>query len=342
MKKLPNIRRRGVSSSSAEWVDVRPLLGDRAIPMLITPKVPGLELGEWAKDNRVFIDELFAKHKALLFRDFDSDGIEGFERFVELASDTGRLEYKDRSTPRDTYGDRIYNATVYPAEQTINLHNEGTYWVTWARRIFFACATNAETGGETPIGDVGNVYDRIDPVIRDEFAAKGVLYVRNYNDGFGLTWQNVYQTEERDEVIEYAANNRIELEWKDGDRLRTRQRRPAVRLHPETQRPLWFNHAAFFHVSALDPHMRETFLTELGEDELPYNTYYGDGTKIEDDVVRHILGAYDAEKVAFRWKEGDVALYDNMQIAHARQPYTGERLTLVAMTDAYTGPEDVA
>jgi alpha-ketoglutarate-dependent taurine dioxygenase len=338
MKKLPKVRRREVDSSSKEWVDVRPLLEDRAIPTLVTPRVAGLDLVQWARDNHAYVEDLFHKHDALLFRDFDSGGIEGFEEFVDATSLGDRLTYKDRSTPRNSYGDRIYNATVYPADQTIALHNEGTYWTTWAKKIFFACITNAETGGETPIGDVQRVYGRIDPDIRREFEAKGVLYVRNYNHGFGLTWQNVFQTEDKAEVVEYASQNSIELEWKGEDRLRTRQSRPAVRMHPVTGEPLWFNHGAFFHVSALDPTLRDTFLAELGQDELPYNTYYGDGSEIDPAAVRHILDAYEAEKVVFRWQKGDVALYDNMRIAHARQPYTGERLTLVAMTEAHSDP----
>ena len=339
MKKLPNVQRRGVTSASEDWVRIRPLLEDRAIPMVVEPRVEGLELTEWAGKNLDHVRELLAQHHALLFRGFDSGGLEGFERFVDATSETERMAYRDRSTPRNTHGDRIYDATVYPADQRINLHNEGTYWITWARKIYFACITNADTGGQTPIADVHCVYERIDPAIRAEFEAKGITYVRNYNHGFGLTWQNVYQTEDPAEVEEYCRQNQIELEWKEGGRLRTRQRRPAVRQHPDSALPLWFNHGAFFHVSALDPAMRDAFLAELGEDELPYNTYFGDGSPIAPEMVRHVLDAYDAEKVVFRWKEGDVALYDNMRIAHAREPYTGERLMLVAMSEPYTGPE---
>ena len=341
MKKLSDVRRKPVGASQEEWVRVRPLLADRAIPALVEPAIEGLELAEWAAANRAYVDRLYRQHHALLFRGFESGGQQGFERFVAAVSDGERLEYKDRSTPRDTYGDRIYNATVYPADQRINLHNEGTYWITWARKIFFACAKNATTGGETPIGDVHRVYRNIDPAVRAPFEEKGVLYVRNYNHGFGLTWQDVYQTEDKAEVERYCRANRIDFEWKEKDRLRTRQRRPAVRSHPDTGEPLWFNHGAFFHVSALDPAMRAAFLAELGEAELPYNTYYGDGTPIDPAVVRHVLDAYEREKVVFRWQEGDVALYDNMRVAHAREPSTGERLTLVAMTEPYSGPEQV-
>ncbi len=341
MKKLTNVRRKKIGASQEEWVSVRPLLSGRAIPVLVEPAVEGLELPEWASNNQDYVARLYREHRALLFRGFHAGGQAGFERFVAATSSGERLEYKDRSTPRNAYGDRIYDATVYPADQRINLHNEGTYWITWARKIFFACVKNATTGGETPIGDVHRVYEHIDPAVREEFEKKGVLYVRNYNHGFGLTWQDVYQTEDPADVEAYCKANRIQYEWKEKGRLRTRQRRPAVRRHPDTGEPLWFNHGAFFHVSALDPAMRDTFLAELGEDELPYNTYYGDGTQIDPSVVRHVLDAYGREKVVFRWQEGDVALYDNMRIAHAREPYTGERLTLVAMTEPYSGPEQV-
>lgn len=336
-RKLPNVKRRAVGSSQREWVTLAPLLPERAIPVVVRPKTEGLELVSWARANADWIEELLWQHRALLFRGFESGGIEGFQAFVEATSRGERLEYKDRSTPRDSYGDRIYNATVYPSRQRINLHNEGTYWVAWAKKIFFACAVNAETGGETPIGDVHNVYNRIDPAIREEFERRRILYVRNYNSGLGLTWQEVFQTEDPAEVESYCQTNDIELEWKEGGRLRTRQTRPAVRRHPVSGEPVWFNHGAFFHVSALEPTLRDTFLAELGEDELPYNTYYGDGGRIDDATVAHLLDCYEKEKVVFRWQQGDVALYDNTRIAHAREPYTGERLTLVAMTEPVRG-----
>ena len=338
-RKLPNVKRKAVGASQRDWVTIEPLTEDRAIPMVVRPRTPGLELVPWAKANADYVEELFWQHRALLFRGFESGGIEGFQEFVETASRGERLEYKDRSTPRNSYGDKIYNATVYPSEQRINLHNEGTYWIAWAKKIFFACIVNAETGGQTPIGDVHNVYNRIDPAVREEFEKRQILYVRNYNNGLGLTWQEVFQTEDANEVEEYCRKNRIEFEWKDGGRLRTKQTRPAVRKHPHSGEPVWFNHGAFFHVSALDPALRETFLSELGEDELPYNTYYGDGGRIDEETVNHILGCYEAEKVVFRWEKGDVALYDNSRIAHAREPYTGERLTLVAMTEPHHGDD---
>jgi alpha-ketoglutarate-dependent taurine dioxygenase len=38
----------------------------------------------------------------------------------------------------------------------------------------------------------------------------------------------------------------------------------------------------------------------------------------------------------FPWQQDDVLLLDNMSMAHAREPYAGERNVVVAMTEAQT------
>jgi alpha-ketoglutarate-dependent taurine dioxygenase len=70
---------------------------------------------------------------------------------------------------------------------------------------------------------------------------------------------------------------------------------------------------------------------------LPYNTYYGDGTPIEPEVVEQIQAAYRAEMVVFPWEPGDVLLLDNLTVAHGRRPYTGERQVVVAMAEPQSG-----
>lgn len=339
-KRISIPKRKAVGLGQEDWITIRPLYPDKPYPTLVEPKVEGVELTQWARNSRELIERLLWEKRSLLFRNFQSGGIDGFESFVDSTSDGERLAYKDRSTPRKAYGDRIYCTTIYPPGERIRLHNEGSYWDAWALKAYFGCVTPPETGGETPIGDVHRVYERIDPDVREEFARRQVRYVRNYNDGFSLPWQEVFQTTDRSEVEEYCRQNRIEFEWKEGDRLRTTAIRPAIRRHPRSGEMLWFNHAAFFHVSALEATMREALQSEFADDELPYSTYFGDGGSIGADVVSHILEAYDAEEIMFRWEAGDVHLIDNMRLAHARQPYTGDRLILVALTEAYSGAAD--
>jgi len=58
------------------------------------------------------------------------------------------------------------------------------------------------------------------------------MYVRNFGDGFGLPWQSVFQTENKAEVEAHCAKNNIQLEWKEGNRLRTKAIRRAATPHP--------------------------------------------------------------------------------------------------------------
>ncbi|MGK9789048.1 TauD/TfdA family dioxygenase, partial [Salmonella enterica subsp. enterica] len=82
--------------------------------------------------------------------------------------------------------------------------------------------------------------------------------------------------------------------------------------------PVWFNQAHLFHLSALAPEMREVLLDTVGEEDLPRNVYYGDGTPIPDAELDAVRAVLDVHKVVFPWREGDVLMLDNMLTAHAR------------------------
>ncbi|MEM7202054.1 MAG: TauD/TfdA family dioxygenase [Planctomycetota bacterium] len=337
-KRVPPIRRRSLGAASFDWVSITPHHDDAEYPTRLEPKLEGIRLHEWAHAHRQRIQQLLTEKRALLFRGFDLGGAAGFGNVVDALSNGPRLPYRDRSTPRIAHGDNIYCTTMYPPDQTIRLHNEGSYWSAWPLKAFFGCVTAPPVGGETPIGDVHRVHERIDPDVRREFDARRWMLVRNYHDGFALPWQDVFQTSSRSEVEQYCGEHGIELEWLGPDRLRTRQVRAAIQTHPWSGEPLWFNHAAFFHVQSREPALRDALLREFGVDELPYQTFFGDGVTIPDDVVRHINDAYEAERTMFRWQPGDLHLIDNMRLAHARQPYQGDRLILVALTEAYATP----
>ncbi len=157
--------------------------------------------------------------------------------------------------------------------------------------------------------------------------------MRNYLPGISLPWQEAFQTDNPSEVEEYCRKADIITEWVSGDQLRTIQVRPAIRAHPVTKEETWFNHAHFFHVSSLPDEVSAGLLAALDEEDLPYNTYYGDGTAIEPEVLAEIRAAMDAETVSFDWQQGDVLVVENMITAHGREPFEGPRRILTAMSD---------
>ena len=54
----------------------------------------------------------------------------------------------------------------------------------------------------------------------------------------------------------------------------------------------------------------------LQEDEVPFNTFYGDGCPIEPSVLDELRDAYARETRVFTWQEGDILMLDNMLTAH--------------------------
>ena len=156
--------------------------------------------------------------------------------------------------------------------------------------------------------------------------------MRNYGRA-GLSWQEVFRTRDRGEVERRCRQAGLEFEWYAGECLRTRCTRPAVVRHPITGEPCWFNQAQHWHLSCLDGETRTSLLATHPRDELPRTCTFGDGTPITDEAIATILSGFQNVEVAFGWEAGDVELIDNVMVAHARNPYVGERRLLVALGD---------
>lgn len=299
--------------------------------LLVKPYIKDFKPFEWIKENKPLIEKYLIKFGGILLRDFNLYSISEFNKIAQILC-PNLLEYVYRSTPRTKLGGKIYTATEYPADRSIPLHNENAYSKLWPEKVLFFSAIVASEGGATPIADSRNVYKKIDASIREKFETKGVLYVRNYNSGIDLSWQEVFQTESKAEVEEYCRKHDIEMEWKSGmPQLTTKQICQASITHPVSGERVWFNQAHLFHISALQDQDRLSLIKELGEENLPRNSFYGDGQTIEIEVLNHIRKVYDQEKIRFQWNKGDIMILDNILMAHGREPYKGERKVAVAM-----------
>ena len=338
-RKFKTIRRRSVSLSTQSLVKTGYLREQDKFPLVIEPQVEDVNAISWAQSNRGYIEDQLLKHGAILFRGFKLDGVERFEEFARAVSPR-LLDYKERSSPRSVISQGIYTSTDHPPDQYIHFHNEQSYTSSWPMKLWFFCATPAERGGETPIADGRKVLSYLNEKLKDRFIEKKVQYMRNYGDGIGLTWQTAFQTSDRLAVEDYCRKASISYEWKGGDRLRTRQIFDNIVTHPKTREMVWFEHVAFFHISSVEPSVREMLLAELNEDDLPFNTYYGDGSPIDDSVLEEIRAAYRQVAISFSWQERDLLLIDNVLTSHGRHPYGGQRKILVAMAELFSKEEN--
>ena len=317
-----------------ELVRFAPLDEESGLPLVVRPRIKGVDLVEWASHNLGLIESLLLEHGALLFRSFNHNPTTDFERFAtaicpDLFSDNGEH-------PRQNVSGNVYTPIFYPADKKVLWHNENSFNHQWPLKIWFGCLSPAEHGGETPLADSRKVFRSIPRKIRECFVEKQVMYVRAYGKGPGLDWQAVFKTTDRAKVEEHCSRSFMDFEWKADGTLTTRAVRPAVVRHPKTRELSWFNQAQHWHISCLDEATRKSLTTLFAEGDLPRNCYYGDGSRIEDSVMDEILEVYKRLEVSFAWERGDIMVLDNLLTAHARNPFRGERKLLVAMGDMHS------
>jgi len=329
LRSLRNIKPQRVRLGDQPLVTRDYCAPNQKLPLVMRPVRSDIDPVAWARNSVAEIEAELVKHGAILFRDFPLRSRSDFEAFARAISPE-LMEYTERSTPRSEVTAGIYTSTEYPADQHIPLHNENSYSHAWPRKVYFFCVEPAPVGGSTPLADSRLVYEAIDERVRERFVEKGVMYVRNYRPALDLPWQTVFRTSDRAEVERYCAEVGMRCEWR-GEALRTTQVRQAVAVHPVTGEMVWFNQAHLFHVSSLEKKLSESMRALYESDELPRNSYYGDGTPIETMALDEIRRAYSECAISTDWQCGDLILVDNMLTAHGRTPYEGPRQILVAM-----------
>ncbi|MBD2083577.1 non-ribosomal peptide synthetase [Trichocoleus sp. ST-U3] len=332
--KFKNIKPKAVTLPKGELVKTEYLQAGETFPLVLKPAVNEVDIVDWAKNNQELIQTKLLQHGAILFRGFNEPLVSIFEQFAQAICPQLFGEYGD--LPREGVSGQVYGSTPYPADKAILFHNESSHLHRWPLKIWFFCVKAAQQGGETPIIDCRKVYQLLDSQLKERFAEKEIMYVRNYTDGLDVSWQEFFRTTDKSVVEDYCRKAAIEFEWREDNGLRTRQIRPAISKHPKTGETVFFNQLFLHHVSCLDPAVRAALLSVFGEENLPRNVYYGDGTTIEDSVIAELQDIYRQTSVSFPWQEGDILMLDNMLAAHSRNPFIGSRKIVVAMGEMMT------
>jgi len=285
----------------------------------------------WAADHRDALRAAVVEHGSLLVRGLGlRDAAETDAVFRQLGS---LMTEREAFAPRRIRAHGVYSATKWPPTQPMCMHHELSYALHFPSLMLFACLIAPTAGGATPVADSPEVLRALPTELVERFERVGWLLIRNYNDGIGASVAEAFGTDSRPAVESYCRANAIEFEWRPDGALRTWQRRGAILVHRPTGRRCWFNQIAFLNEWTMDPEVREYLVDLYGGDGLPFNTRFGDGDPIREDVVQTINQVYEAHTVREPWQAGDLMLVDNVRTAHGREPFEGPRDVLVAMAD---------
>ena len=324
-------QRKKITVSPDRLVSEHPLVTHQKPGIVIQAELPQLSSADWLKQNLDRFDALLNQHGAVLLRGFQPVGVTDFKPLIE-SIDAPPLAYQNRSTPRSEVSDGVFTSTDYPEDESIPQHNEMAYTRSWPKRLYFNCVVEPGEGGQTPIANSANVYNRLPETLRTRFEQHGVMYVRNYRPGMDIPWQQVFQTDDKAEVARYCDSHQIEHQWLNDHWLRTRQVCQASIRHHLNDRMLWFNQAHLFHVSNLPENTRQELCKTFADNELPRNACFGHGQPIDEADLKLIRQAYTEEEAVFDWQHGDIFVIDNEAVTHGRRPFKQPRQIVVAMT----------
>ncbi|MEU5534391.1 TauD/TfdA family dioxygenase [Streptomyces sp. NPDC020362] len=307
-------------------VELRP---DR--PAILHVDSPG-DAPSWAAECRESLRAQVTQHGALLVRGLDlREASRAGAVFAGLAGVL--MPEREAFAPREAYGPGLYSSTTWPANQPMCMHHELSYLLEVPGLMLFACLTAPSQGGATAVADAEQVLQALPTALTERFEREGWLLTRSYNDEIGASLTESFGTDDRTEIEHYCRANAIDFTWLADGSLRTEQRRSAIVRHPLTGRRCWFNQVAFLNQWTLAEEVREYLVDVYGEDGLPFNTRYGDGSPIGEDVVQLLNATYEEHTRREPWQAGDLLLVDNIRTAHSREPFTGERQVVVGMAE---------
>jgi len=308
-------------------------------PLFIEP-VPGRfgsreEALAWLQLQRPLLDGLILEHGAIVLRGFLIGTAEDFDRAIGMWPPYER-GYLGGNSPREVVTGKVLEATRMDASLRLPVHSEMAYLDQWPARIAFFCRAPAARGGETIIADLRAVSRRLPASIREQVAKLGIRVVRNYappsNHLAGeiahpdaVPWNKALRSDDRAEVESRCAELGMRCTWNGDGSLTLVNEVEGFATHPRTGQSIYRTtiHHSGRALVAPPPN--------AGHQALPTGTTLGDGTNLSEEDRTRILGLLDEETLSWPWRAGDLMILDNLQIAHGRNPYEGERETLVAL-----------
>ncbi|MFB8380231.1 TauD/TfdA family dioxygenase [Streptomyces rubiginosohelvolus] len=295
----------------------------------LLPADPGGDAPGWIASHRHALRAAVTEHGAVLVRGLDLRDASGT---AAVRDALGALPLAERETfaAREPYGDGVLSATPWPSNQPMCMHHELSYALEFPGLMLFACLRAPERGGATGVADAAAVLEALPNELTARFEREGWLLTRSFNGEIGAGPAEAFGSDDRIEIEAYCRANAIRTAWRPDGELRTEQRRAAVLRHPADGRRCWFNQVAFLNEWTLAPEIRAYLIEEYGADGLPFNTRYGNGEPLSEDVVRLINEVYEDHAERRPWETGDLLIVDNLRAAHSREPYEGPREVVVA------------
>jgi hypothetical protein len=135
------------------------------------------------------------------------------------------------------------------------------------------------------------------------------------------------------QIKRYARGEHTTWEWsEDGTILEVTHKLPAIRTQPETKLPTLFTGLAAAYKYS-QPDKNGNVARKNAQKQ-----FFGDGTRIPEKYLKHLVKITEEIRVLHKWQKGDVLVYDNIIAQHGRQPWEGDQSDRVVLASLFDGP----
>ncbi|KAK4938706.1 hypothetical protein LTR10_020889 [Elasticomyces elasticus] len=306
--------------------------------------------------ERGITTDLLNKHGCVIFRGQPDSSPHAMSVLVHAAEEgRGHFPYDQigLAGSRTVHDKEVFSASEAPPNLWIHQHNEYSRYTKFPSNIHFFCHKAPPKGGESPFAHSTELYERINqemPEFVKDITEKGLdspdVYRAPGKEGknFIFTWagplafgrdiepQDSMEIKKK-KAEEQARRLTPHFWWKEDDQLEVHQHVPAVRRHPFTKQPVWFNSLAGRYGTAYD--RKATDPPYVGDDGMAFPpATYRDGSPIPKKYLHRTWEISHEIAVNVKTQPGDLALVDNYQVSHGRAPwFEGDRKILVSMWD---------
>jgi Taurine catabolism dioxygenase TauD, TfdA family len=286
---------------------------------------------------------------AILFRGFEVDGAEQFQKVLELLNIELEPVYHFGSAHRVRITDKVFTSSEAPPDTIIAPHNELNMVPVRPSVLAFFCQIQPDLYGETPIINTEKLFSSFSPSLQHKisnFPQRFVRYVPNH------LLEIVFEELSRDEITKLLREQGFDFTWEEDGSIHFECSHIPLFSHPRTSR-------LCFCLSIVDCLVSREWYRNLGQrysfgqrlysNWLPAKLYKRiqqglttvatvvDGSQkrtstlntyfLNEDNQRTTMTAAEAKELGkaewknaaiFQWQQGDILIMDNLQVAHSR------------------------
>lgn len=286
---------------------------------------------------------------AILFRGFEVEDAEQFQKVLELLNVQLESVYHFGSAHRVRITDKIFTSSEAPPDRIIAPHNELNMVPMRPSVLAFFCQIQPDIYGETPIINTEKLFDNLSPSLQYKianFPQRFVRYVPKH------LLEIVFEGLLQEEITRLLQKQGFDFNWQEDGSIYFECSYITLFSHPKTSR-------LCFSLSIVDSLVSREWYRNIGQrysfwkrlyyNWLPANLYktFQQGLTTAATVVdssqkrTSTLNTYflnedsqdtemtqaEAQELGkaewknasvFKWKQGDILVMDNLQVAHSR------------------------